>query len=139
MSDRYNATMGRSDPHVPLDQPIPKDAGDPPAGFAGTDEMFRAIYEQLRELASGALRGERRGHTLQPTALVHEAYLRLVDREDLEELGRLHERQRRVVELRFFGGLGVEEVARVLGMSTRTVEGDWSMARAWLRPRLEGR
>jgi RNA polymerase sigma-70 factor (ECF subfamily) len=54
----------------------------------------------------------------------------------LEELERLDLRQARLVELRFFGGLGTAEIARVLGVSPRTVEGDWSLARAWLRRRM---
>ncbi len=54
----------------------------------------------------------------------------------LEELERLDPRQARLVELRFFGGLGAAEIARVLGVSLRTVEGDWSLARAWLRRRM---
>jgi DNA-directed RNA polymerase specialized sigma24 family protein len=54
----------------------------------------------------------------------------------LEELERLDLRQARLVELRFFGGLGTAEIARVLGVSPRTLEGDWSLARAWLRRRM---
>jgi RNA polymerase sigma factor (sigma-70 family) len=57
--------------------------------------------------------------------------------EVLEELGRLNERHGRVVELRFFGGLSVEETAHVLDVSPQTVRSDWRMARAWLRQRLE--
>ena len=57
--------------------------------------------------------------------------------EVLEELGRLNERHRRVVELRFFGGLSVEETAHVLEVSPQTVRSDWRMARAWLRQRLD--
>jgi len=56
--------------------------------------------------------------------------------EALEELERLDPRQARLVELRFFGGLGTLEIARVLGVSPRTVEGDWTLARAWLRRRM---
>ena len=55
----------------------------------------------------------------------------------LEDLRSLNERQARVVELRFFGGLTVEESARVIGCSPRTVDGDWHLARAWLRRRLD--
>ena len=152
-------------------------------------------------LARAYLGRERPGHTLQPTALVNEAYIKLVDQtqvdwqgrthffavgarvmrnllidhargrgrakrggawhrvtlaesltpftrgeldvdqllalnEALERLAELDERQGRVVELRFFGGLTVPEVATVLGVSTRTVEGDWTHARAWLRREL---
>ncbi|MGE3164387.1 MAG: ECF-type sigma factor [Planctomycetota bacterium] len=157
------------------------------------------VYDELRKLADGLLRGERRGHTLQPTALVHEAYLRLIgqplapidhahfvaiaaremrrvlidhararaadkrgkgwhrisliagvltqeegdadllDLEDaLAELEAIQPRQARMVELRFFGGLGVDEVATALGLSPRTVADDWRMARAWLHQRLAG-
>jgi RNA polymerase sigma factor (sigma-70 family) len=56
--------------------------------------------------------------------------------ESLEKLAALHERQARIVELRFFGGLTLKEVAECLGVSPRTVDGDWSMARAWLRREL---
>jgi RNA polymerase sigma factor (sigma-70 family) len=56
----------------------------------------------------------------------------------LDELARLDERQARIVELRFFGGLTVPEVADFLGVSARTVEGDWTHARAWLRRELSG-
>lgn len=156
------------------------------------------IYEELRRLAAWYLASERPDHTLTPTALVHEAFIRLVDAAVTERLDRVHflavastvmrrvlvdharahgadkrggqrcritlhgdvavtsgpdldflaldealrrlteldERQARVVELRFFGGLTVEEVAEVLGVSKRLVEGEWAMARAWLRREL---
>lgn len=58
--------------------------------------------------------------------------------EAIEQLAKLSERQVRIVELRFFGGLSVDEVARVLAVSPRTVDGEWSMARAWLRKQLRG-
>lgn len=155
-------------------------------------------YDELRRLASAFLRGERRAHTLQATALLHEAWLRigdlpgdaiadrkgfcalvaqairrvLVDHararaakkrgglatritlseevavsrerevdlleldEALAELARLDARQAQVVELRFFCGLSVREVAGILGTSERTVEGDWHMARGFLRRKL---
>ena len=162
------------------------------------DELLPLVYDDLRSLARRYLARENAGHTLQPTALVHEAWVRLVDqsrvqwkgrthffaigaqamrrvlvdhargrlrdkrgggrprvelREDvalaserdedvlavdeaLEKLARLDERQARIVELRFFGGLSVEEVAEVLGVSKRTVEAEWTMLRAWLRREL---
>jgi RNA polymerase sigma factor (TIGR02999 family) len=163
--------------------------------------LFEAVYGELRRIAAAQLRGERRDHTLQPTALVHEAYIRLLGRGDVpwenrahffstaagtmrrilidhartrkadkrdgklkrvdldetpaafveedadrllavdEALGRLaqwDERQARVVELRFFGGLTVEETADVLAVSVKTVKRDWAMARAWLQTQLEG-
>jgi RNA polymerase sigma factor (TIGR02999 family) len=163
------------------------------------DSLLPLLYEELRAVAAGFLRQERRDHTLQPTALVHEAFLRMKGRgpaeledparfraaaavamrrilvdhararragkrggdlrrvsldegwgisrggevevlalhEALEELAALDERQARVVELRFFGGLGEQEIAAELGVSLRTVEGDWRMARAWLRGKLD--
>lgn len=162
----------------------------------------KGLYQELRRLAAQHLRRERAGHTLQPTALAHEAWLRLscspqltgrleppdgrarflaaaavtirrvlVDHarsratakrggrwvrvevepavqppgapldmlaldEALSELAALHPRQGRVVELRFFGGLSGDETARLIGVSPRTVDGDWRVARAWLAARL---
>ena len=147
------------------------------AGLGGpapvtAEELFPMVYDELRKLARGYLNRETPGHTLQPTALVHEAYLKLVDqtRADwkgkthffavgaqvmrrvgaevldperlldldaaLEELGTIDEREARVVILRFFGGLTVEQAAAVIGVSKRTVENDWRHAQAWLRMRL---
>ena len=160
------------------------------------DAYLPEVYDQLRGLAEAFLRRERPDHTLQPTALVHEAYLRLAEQdraawndsshfqataatmirrilvdharghkaakrggdwhrvtlseasdgtgdvdlleldEALVELAGLDERQARVVELRFFGGLGIKEAAAQLGVSPRTVDGDWRLARAWLHRRL---
>jgi RNA polymerase sigma factor (TIGR02999 family) len=155
------------------------------------------VYKELRRVAGRQMRDERPGHTLQPTALVHEAFLRLVDQdhtdwqnhaqfigvagqlmrrllvdyarrrhtakrgipvtldEDIfnrggadhseeilavdEVLARLQElepRQARIVELRYFGGLSVEETAEVIGISPRTVKSDWAMAKGWLRSQL---
>ena len=170
---------------------------------ATSEEMFSLVYGELRRLAERYMRGERPGHTLQATALVHEAYLKLVDqtranwrgrthffavaarvmrrvlidyargrgREKrgaglqkitladsleparsgelsieeilslsaaLDKLANLDEREARIVELRFFAGLTVPEVANALGISQRTVEGDWTHARAWLRRELSG-
>jgi RNA polymerase sigma-70 factor (ECF subfamily) len=156
------------------------------------DALYRGAYEELRRLAVACLRRERPGHTLQPTALVHEAYLRLVgtqawqdrghffaaaaramreilvdhararralkrgggrtrlplgdapapEREPWEEVLAVHEvlprlealdpLKARVVELRFFGGLDVEQTSHVLGVSERTVHRAWEHARAWL-------
>ena len=172
---------------------------------AGDREAAEALvpfmYEELRRRAAGYLRGERRDHTLQPTALIHEAYLRLLDQrrlvwqnrshfygiasqmmrrilvdharrrnmhkrsgqwvrvslEDhvvggtdgtdlgfdvllldtlLERLAEFDARKSRVVELRYFGGLSLEETARVLDVTPRTVDRDWRAARAWLHARL---
>ena len=158
------------------------------------DRLVPLVYSELKRRAGAQLARERGSHTLQPTALVHEAFLRLVDQRSahwndraqffgvaaqvmrrilvdharargaakrggdavrislddagdastspetdilllnqaLERLARLDERQARVVELRYFGGLTVEEVAAVLEVSQITVKRDWAMARAWL-------
>lgn len=162
------------------------------------DELMPAVYTELRRVADGFLRRERFDHTLQPTALVHEAYLRLVDQqsvnwqnraqffglaaqmmrrilinyakgrhaekrgglasrvsldeavsffeerdlnlcaldEALETLGALDPQQSRIIELRFFGGLTIEEVAEVLALSPATVKREWSSAKLWLRREL---
>ena len=165
------------------------------SGDAGAlDDVIRAVYQELRRMADHYLRLERPGHTLQPTALVHEAYLRLIDQtqvnwqnrahffgvaaqmmrrilvdhartkqrdkrggparklsldevmdvskgraadlvaldEALESLTEIDPRKSRVVELRFFGGLSVEETAEVLEVSPQTVMRDWKLAKAWL-------
>jgi RNA polymerase sigma-70 factor (ECF subfamily) len=166
---------------------------------AASEDLFRRVYRELRHLAAYYMRSERRDHTLQPTALVHEAYLRLIDQRDLpgesrahffgvaasvmrrilidharahradkrggrdvkvpldeapalaaENLGYLIEvdqalerlavldpRQARIVELRFFGGLSIEEIANILDIGPRTVDRDWRLAKAWLRSELE--
>ena len=162
-------------------------------------QLTPIVYDELHRLAARYMKGERRGHSLQTTALVNEAYLRLVDYtrmqwEDrahffavsaqvmrrilieharrhnqkrgggvahvsLEEaasvggtragdlvalddavnaLARLDPRKARVVEMRFFGGLNVEETADVLKVSTATVMRDWSTAKAWLYRELAG-
>ena len=159
------------------------------------ERLMPLVYDELRRLAASYLRSERRDHTLQPTALVHEAYLRLVDQRStdwrnrahsfgiaaqmmrrilvdharrrlaakrsgvaapvstesvdagapdrstevlaldraLEKLERLDPTQARVVELRFFAGLTVEETAEVAKVSPATVKREWRTARAWLR------
>jgi RNA polymerase sigma factor (TIGR02999 family) len=164
------------------------------------DRMLPVVYQELHRLASHYLSRESTGHTLQPTALVHEAYLRLVDQrrvdwrnraqflgvaanmmrrilvnhardrsarkrggnpervslslvespsgrpdvelialEDaLQRLAGLDERKSRVVELKFFGGLTIEEIAEVLQVSGATVEREWAFARAWLYDAIEG-
>lgn len=176
-----------------------KDAGG--SDRATAEDLLPYVYDELRMLARKYLRRERPGHTLQPTALVHEAYLKLVDQSKMDWQGRTHffavgakvmrhllidhargkgrakrggdrqkvtlaegltpsggrdldtedllalndgldrlaeldARQARVVELRFFGGLTVPEAALILGVSKRTVEGDWAHARAWLKREL---
>lgn len=163
------------------------------------EELMPLVEGELRRLAANYLRRERAGHTLQPTALVNEAYLRLVDQRDakwqnrahfygiaarlmrrilvdharikfaekrggadqqrlsitsaqdlsatpdldilalheaLEELAQMDPQQERIVELKFFGGLSIDEVAEVLSIGHATVERDWKMARAWLRLKL---
>jgi RNA polymerase sigma-70 factor, ECF subfamily len=159
------------------------------------------VYRELRRRAAAHLRRERPGHTLQPTALVHEAYIRLVDQRHaawqnrahflavasqmmrrilvdrararravkrsgqwtqvtldhatglptmpkgvdlldldaaLAELAAFDARKSRIAELRFFGGLSLEEMSHVLDVSSRTVERDWQLARAWLFKTLSG-
>ena len=161
------------------------------------ETLLPLVYGELRRLARRYLSEERSGHTLQPTALVHEAYLRLVDQspssietrarffgvaarlmrqilvdharsrdaakrgggnvisldesadispqkdlnlvaldDALTELARLDERQARIVELRFFAGLSIEETSRVLAISPVTVTRSWSNARLWLQREL---
>src|SRR5215204_7490020 len=162
------------------------------------DRLMPLVHTELRRLARHYMSRERPGHTLQSTALVNEAYLRLVDQEGVrwenrahffgiaarlmrqilveharsrraakrggrqfrlslskvdrvasgpdldllaldEALGRLEAidpQKSRVVELRYFGGLGIEETAEVIGISPATVKRDWSMARAWLRSEI---
>lgn len=165
------------------------------------DALMVAIYEDMHRLAASHLRGERHDHTLQPTALVHEAYVKLVgqrstdwkDRlhffavasqiirrilidharqkqadkrggkdggariqiegdelaapergidllaldEAMKELATIDERQARVVELRFFGGCSIDEIAELMGVGKRTIDRDWQAAKAWLLCRLE--
>ena len=169
----------------------------PRAHAAALAEVMPQVYEELRRLAAAYLRGERNEHTLQPTALVHEAYLNLLgqsrvawdnpghfvgifarvmrqtlknhavarscikrggaDRmaamieyyesrqvdlsaidQALQALEAQDERQAKIVELRFFGGLTLEEIARVLEISLATVKRDWSFAKIWLRRELSG-
>ncbi|MBX3361807.1 MAG: sigma-70 family RNA polymerase sigma factor [Phycisphaeraceae bacterium] len=161
-------------------------------------QLLPLVYDDLRRLAQAKMNREPGMISLEPTALAHETFMRLVDhsrvdwrgkshfmavaaqamrrilvdhararkrlkrggarqRVDLssgiaatgpsevdllalddamEKLAQIDERQARVVELRFFGGLNVDEVAEALGVSKRTVEGDWTIARAWLRREL---
>ena len=162
------------------------------------DRLVPLVYSDLRRLAQSRLKRDRAGHTLSATALVHEAYVRLVDQHSvgwqnraqffaiaaemmrrilvdharrrtaakrggpqiritldaavaasperdlellgldgaLDELAALDPRSARVVEMRFFGGLSIEEAAFALGVSHATVERDWTTARAWLFRRL---
>lgn len=198
------------DSHTPL--PVPSDitlllhaaaSGD----RRDLDALMAAIYHDMRRLAMSHMRGERRDHTLSPTAVVHEAYVKFIDQrstdwrnrlhffsvasriirrilidharekqalkrggaggaddakggatrigvgdldiaapsrdvdlmaldEALTELGALDEQQARIVELRYFGGCTIEDIAEVLNIGKRTVDRDWQAARAWLLDRL---
>jgi RNA polymerase sigma-70 factor (ECF subfamily) len=163
---------------------------------ASLTRMLPSVYDELRKRAAGLLKGERAEHTLQPTALVHEAYLRLAEQqprpfqnraqflciaarmmrrvlmnhaiarkaakrgsgkivrlqldaaidfcderdlslgavnEALEELEKIDRRQGQIVELRFFAGMTVEEIAEALDISQRTVKREWATAKHWLR------
>jgi RNA polymerase sigma factor (TIGR02999 family) len=162
------------------------------------DRLLAVVYAELRRIARNQMRREREGHTLQPTALVHEAFLRLVNQDAaawqnraqffgvaaqmmrrllvdharrrgaakraiaitldeallhpsfasvpneeilavdqvLDRLARLDARQASVVELRYFGGLSVQETAEVLGVAERTVKLDWAMAKGWMKSQL---
>lgn len=124
------------------------ECGDPDAAH----ELLPLVYDQLRAIARQGMAQEHAGHSLQATALAHEAYLRLVGRQDIgwtnrahffaaaaEAIRRLEEEDgqaARVVHLRFFSGLSVDDTARSLGLSPRTVARDWSYARAWLHDAL---
>jgi RNA polymerase sigma factor (TIGR02999 family) len=163
------------------------------------DELVPLVHSELRRIARNYMRGERKGHTLQTTALINEAYVRLVDQkhvkwqnrahflalaselmrrilvdyarrrqsqkrggaalqvtlseaaevsnrrtpdllaldEALTSLAEIDPRRSRVVELRFFGGLSIEETAEVLKVSDTTVERDWTIAKAWLHKTLK--
>ena len=92
------------------------------------DRLVPFVHAELHRLARRYMRGERAGHTLQTTVLVNEVYLRLVD-----------PRKSQVVELRYFGGLTVEETAEALSVSAETVMRDWRLAKIWLLRELGGR
>jgi RNA polymerase sigma factor (TIGR02999 family) len=171
-----------------------------PGDRAARDQLMTVVYQELRNQAAGQLRRERRGHTLQPTALVHEAYVRLVDQRRMEwqnrgqffgvtcqmcgafswitpariawpsesgqwarvtldealratpavdvdlldldaaltRLAAFDPRNSQLAELRFFGGLSLEEAADAVGISRATAERDWQAARAWLLKELRG-
>jgi RNA polymerase sigma factor (TIGR02999 family) len=162
------------------------------------EQVFVLVYQELRRRAAMKLRGERQAHTLRPTALVHEAYMRLLgqDRAEwqnraqffaiasemmrrvlvdyarerraakragravrvaleedvattrprevdllaldraLDELAAMDPRQSRVVEMRFFGGVGMAEIAQILDVSRATIDRDWRFARTWLYRRM---
>jgi DNA-directed RNA polymerase specialized sigma24 family protein len=128
-------------------------------------ELAPLVYDELRRLAGAYIRRERPGQTLQATALVHEAYLRLagagtpwhdkrhfvgiaarsmrqilVERaRALNRLEQIDPEQARIVELRFFAGLSIEDAAEALNMSPATLKRRWALARAWLFRELSER
>ena len=189
--------MSNTDDRTRITQ-ILMDAREADAGDASA-RLAEALYPELRQLAAALMRRERRDHTLQPTALVGEAFLRLVDQSRIDWKDRTHflgiaarvmrqilvdharrhgaakrgagvqlitlednlsgsagpveillvndvldrfalldERGARVVELRVFGGLTMDEIADTLGVSRRTVDNDWAVARMWLARELSG-
>ncbi len=158
------------------------------------ERLYPLVYDNLHEIAKKLFAHERQGHTLQPTLLVNEAFINLVDQENidwqgrthffamgaqairrllvsyartrnaqkrggdfnqidleddlvftndderilaineaLEHLSKLHERQAKIVEMKFFGGMKMQEIADELNVSLRTVEVDWTTAKAWLK------
>jgi len=167
---------------------------------ADADRLMAAIYDDLKRIAAGQLQNERQGHTLHATALVHEAYLRLIQQHSVDWNDRLHffsiasrvirrilidyarernaikrggkaspislehhdptapisndnllaldealthlatlsERQSQIVELRYFGGLTISEIAEALSIGNRTVDREWQTARAWLFHHMTG-
>src|SRR6266849_3184382 len=113
--------------------------------WSGGDEgalgkLMPLVQPELHRLAHHYMSRERAGHTLQTTALLNEAYLRLVDNTKPLWQNRTHflaaavqyPRKSQIGELRYFGGLTVEETAEFLKLSQRTVEREWNMAKAWL-------
>ena len=193
-----------SNTHLLLMTPSPEEVTDLLNDWGNGDQealnrLMPLVYDELHRLASRYLRHERVGHTLQTTALVHEAYLKLVDQkkanwlnrvqffaaaakvmrhvlvdyarsrkaakrggdycrlsldeaaissqdkdadllvlnEALDNLAAIDAQQSRVVELRVFGGLTVEDTAEALGISARKVKREWSMAKAWLHQQIK--
>jgi RNA polymerase sigma-70 factor (ECF subfamily) len=169
-------------------------------GRDALDQLIPLVYDDLRRIAAAQMRREAGGHSLQPTALVHEVYVRLVDQrrakwhnrahffgvaaslmrrilvdhararhadkrggelervtltgeeatesprvdvlalhESLQRMAAFNPRQERIVELRYFGGLTIEEAAEVMGISEATLVRDWTIAKAWLRADLSDR
>lgn len=162
------------------------------------EQLLPLVYDELRQLAAAYMSKERTDHTLQATALVHDAYIRLVDWENvswqnrahffsvaagvmrnllvnhavkrktqkrdfgqrieltesisfddspeidlvelnaaLESLAEIEPRQEKIIEMRFFGGLSIEETAHVLGISSASVKREWAIAKTWLYRRLK--
>ena len=191
MGTNTNLKMDSPTPHDVTQLLIAWTKGDQ----AARDQLMSVVYEELHRLARRYMRRESPGHTLQTSALVHEAFLRLVDQrnvhwenrahffgiaaqmmrrilvdyarnrssgkrgggeralsldeglivseersaevvavhEALEQLAKFDGRKSQIVELRFFGGLTIDETAEVLGVSPGTVMADWTVAKAWLR------
>jgi RNA polymerase sigma-70 factor (ECF subfamily) len=119
------------------------------------ERLTPVVYDELHRLARRYMKGERPGHSLQTTALVNDACTRLVDykrmhwqdhahffavsaQDAMNTLAQLDPRKVQVVEMRFFGGLSVDETAEVLEVSTVTVKRDWRAARTWLYRELTG-
>jgi RNA polymerase sigma factor (TIGR02999 family) len=177
-----------------------REGGSSAAPANAVNQLLPLVYDELRELAERRLRQERANHTLQPTALVHEAYLRLVDQRDVDWAGKTHfraiasemmfrvlcdharsrgrekrggdwqrvtleglaeasvgagidatelisaleklasqdERQFEIARMRYLGGMTTEDIAAHLKVSTRTVEREWEMIKAWLKRELSG-
>jgi DNA-directed RNA polymerase specialized sigma24 family protein len=117
------------------------EAGDPQAA----ERFLPLVYDELRKLAAAKLAQEKPGQKLSATALVHEAYIRLVDQSTprhwdilgleaaLQKLEREAPRKAELVKLRFFAGLTTAQAAQTLGASVTTAENDWTYARSWLR------
>ena len=119
-----------SDPKTRVTEIICGLSGTGEVDRATAEELFPVVYDELRRIAKGYMSRETPGHTLQPTALVHEAYLKLVDQTRANWKGKTH-----------FFAVGAKVMRRLLvdharGVSTRTVENDWRHAKAWLRLRL---
>jgi RNA polymerase sigma-70 factor, ECF subfamily len=189
-----NSSMDTASPNEITQQLVAWSKGD----AAALEQLIPTVYQELRRMADRYLRRENAEHSLQPTALVHEAYLRLIDQtqvqwqnrahffgvaaqmmrrilvdhaktkhrekrggemrklsleeaanytheraaelvaldDALQSLAELDERKSHIVELRYFGGLTVEETAQVLSISPQTVMRDWNLAKAWLYQQL---
>src|SRR5438552_2488533 len=108
--------------------------GDP----AAADHLLPLVYDELRKLAAYRLAHQTPGQTLQPTALVHEAYLRLALDEALTKLATTDPQAAQLVQLRYFAGLSIPEAAKTLGVSPRTADRLWAFARVWLLREISG-
>jgi DNA-directed RNA polymerase specialized sigma24 family protein len=102
--------------------------GDP----AAAERLLPLVYDELRRLAAAWMANERADYTLDATALVHEAYLRLVGDQHFEGRAHFFAAAAEIVKLRFFAGMTLDEAARALQLSLRTANRKWGFARAWL-------